>query len=220
LEAFKQWIGSIKFFEFIGALAIMIAAIWYNPKMTNKFKNIKDDFRETLLKIDNRFGEIQGKLVEIDTAIAENTRLTAMQKTRKEAIDIFNVTVRNSLELVSDEKLRIFIDIKTKSIIQFSLDLMEFDLDTVTDLQLHTRLNVEKNSVYKIGCGILGEEFLNKFYKSIHKETTNWYERDLLNILHCKINYKQEAIRARTEVFIRESIRALVHEYDKFKNIK
>jgi hypothetical protein len=184
--------------------------------MANKFKNMKDDFKDTLSEIEKKFDNVQIRLGKLDSAIEENTALTAMTKTRKEAIDTFNVTVSNSLELVGDEKLREFISIKTKSIIQFALDLMEMDLDLVTDLQLHTKLTIEKDSIYRIGCGILGQEFLEMFYKSIHGESTNWYERDLLNILHCRINYKQEAIRARTEVFIRDAIRAVVNEHDSF----
>jgi len=220
METFKTWIGNPEFFQFIGALAIMVAAVWYNPKMANKFKNLKDDFRDTLTGIDKKFKDVQIRLGKLDFAIEENTKLTAMTKTRKEAIDLFNLTVSNSLELIGDEKLREFIQIKTKSIIQFTLDLMEMDLNLVTNLQLHTKLTIEKDNIYEIGCEILGQEFIEKFYKSIHGESTNWYERDLLNILHCKINYKQEAIRARTEVFIRESIRAVVYEYDKFTRNK
>jgi sugar-specific transcriptional regulator TrmB len=217
MEEFKAWVSSKEFWQFIGALAIMVAAIWYNPKTIKQIENIKDGFKKTLDDIKSEFNNIKEDLKNIKAELKENTELTAMTRTRKETIDLLNSTVNNALEYIYDEKLREFLTIKTKSIIQFTLDIIELDLNSITDLQLHLKLTIEKERIRKIGYEILGQEFIDGFYDPIHSDSTEWYERDLLNILHCKINYKAEAIRARTEVFIRETIQGITYEYNEYK---
>jgi len=216
MDAVLSFLSSSEFWKAIGALAIIVAAIWSNPIISNKLKDIKLDVRDNLQVIEKKVGHIEGELIVIKDALKENTELTAMVKTRKETIELLTTVVSGALEYINDVKLREFIDIKTKSIIQFNLDLLELDIDTITDLQIKTKINSEKNTIAKIGYEILGQEFIDKFYTSVHGQGTDWYERDILNILHCKINYKADAIRARTEVFIRETIRALAGEYEDF----
>jgi len=96
-----------------------------------------------------------------------------MTKTRKETIELLTAVVTNALEYIADVKLREFISIKTKSIIQFNLDLIELDLNSITDLQIKTKLAGEKNAIAKIGYEILGQEFIDKFYNSIHGASTD-----------------------------------------------
>jgi hypothetical protein len=95
-----------------------------------------------------------------------------MTRTRKETIDLLNSTVNNALEYIYDEKLREFLTIKTKSIIQFTLDIIELDLNSITDLQLHLKLTIEKERIRKIGYEILGQEFIDGFYDPIHSDST------------------------------------------------
>lgn len=216
MEKVLLLLGSTEFWQFMGFLAVVVGAIWMNPFVRSKLKDIKLDVNDNLKKIEKKLIIIDEAIKENKIALKENTELTAMTKTRKETIESLTTVVSGALEYIGDVKLREFIEIKTKSIIQFNLDLLELDLGIITDLQVKTKLTIEKNAIAKIGYEILGQEFIDGFYKSIHGESTNWYERDILNILHCKINYKADAIRARTEVFIRETIRALSNEYDVF----
>lgn len=220
MDEFAKFFSTAEFWKFMGALAVIIAAIWTNPMVNNKLKDIKLNVQNKLHDIEDEITKIKSKLGIIEKALKENTELTAMTKTRRETIESLTLVVNNALEYIGDVELREFIQRKAQSIIQFNVDLFELDLDCITDLQIKTKIGSEKNNISKIGCGILGKEFINGFYQSIHGESTDWYERDILNILHCKINYKQDAIRARTEVFIRESIRALVTEYDIYKRKK
>lgn len=112
MDAVLSFLSSSEFWKAIGALAIIVAAIWSNPIISNKLKDIKLDVRDNLQVIEKKVGHIEGELIVIKDALKENTELTAMVKTRKETIELLTTVVSGALEYINDVKLREFIDIK------------------------------------------------------------------------------------------------------------
>ena len=94
---------------------------------------------------------------------------------------------------------------------------ISFKNKVLTEQQVKTKIDTAKNEIRRIGYQILSEEFIDAFYGSAHSNNTEWFERDILNILHCNINFKEQAIRARTEVFLRESIVSLINFWNEYR---
>jgi len=210
------FIQSAEFWKALGAIAVIVASIWMNPFIKSRLKDIKDDNSEKFSLLDGKIVNIETDLSSIKIALKENTEITAMTKTKQETLEVLTQVVSNALEYIGDPKLREFISVQSKSSIQFNLDLLDMGMDAITDMQIKTKMRSTQNAMVLIAKEILGEVFVENGWRASNNENVNWFIRDLLNIVHCKINYKAEAIRARTEVFVRGSIQELILEYDKF----